>query len=132
MIELTGAGRVYPGGVTALTGVSLVIGAGELVAIAGPSGSGKSTLLHLLGTLDRATTGTVRIAGHDLARLADRQLAALRARAIGFVFQQFHLAGGVPAVANVADGCCTPASRPATGAGGRSPRCAGSASATVG
>ncbi|HVQ94819.1 MAG TPA: ABC transporter ATP-binding protein [Mycobacteriales bacterium] len=104
MIELTGVGRVYPGGVTALAGVSLVVGAGELVAIAGPSGSGKSTMLHVLGTLDRASTGTVRIAGHDVARLADRQLSALRARTIGFVFQQFHLAGGVSAVGNVADG----------------------------
>jgi putative ABC transport system ATP-binding protein len=104
MIELTGVGRVYPGGVTALAGVSLAVGAGELVAIAGPSGSGKSTMLHVLGTLDRASTGTVRIAGHDVARLADRQLSALRARTIGFVFQQFHLAGGVSAVGNVADG----------------------------
>jgi putative ABC transport system ATP-binding protein len=104
MIELTGVSKVYPGGVAALAGVSLSIAAGELVAIAGPSGSGKSTMLHVLGTLDRPSAGAVRIAGHDIARLSDRQLSALRARLIGFVFQQFHLAAGVPAVGNVADG----------------------------
>jgi putative ABC transport system ATP-binding protein len=75
-----------------------------MVAIVGPSGSGKSTMLHLIGALDRPTTGTVRIDGNDLSRLSDRQLSALRARAIGFVFQQFHLAGGASAVENVADG----------------------------
>jgi putative ABC transport system ATP-binding protein len=94
----------YPGGVTALDGVSLTIGYGELVGIVGPSGSGKSTLLHVLGTLDRPTSGQVEIAGHDIARLSDRQLSALRAGTVGFVFQQFHLAVGEPAVDNVADG----------------------------
>jgi putative ABC transport system ATP-binding protein len=94
----------YPGGVTALDGVSLTIGYGELVGIVGPSGSGKSTLLHVLGTLDRPTSGQVEIAGHDVARLSDRQLSALRAGTVGFVFQQFHLAAGAPAVDNVADG----------------------------
>jgi putative ABC transport system ATP-binding protein len=104
MIELDGVTKVYPGGVAALRGVSLRIGAGELVAIAGPSGSGKSTMLHVIGTLDRPSAGSVRIAGHDLATLSDRRLSALRASHIGFVFQQFHLAAGTDALDNVADG----------------------------
>jgi putative ABC transport system ATP-binding protein len=74
------------------------------MAIVGPSGSGKSTLLHLLGTLDRPSDGTVLVADRDVARLSDRQLSALRARRIGFVFQRFHLPAGVPAVDAVADG----------------------------
>ncbi|MFF5291067.1 ABC transporter ATP-binding protein [Paractinoplanes globisporus] len=104
MIELTGVTKVYPGGVHALAGVTLTIGAGELVAVVGPSGSGKSTMLHVLGTLDRPTSGRVTVDGHDVSRLSDRQLSALRASRIGFVFQQFHLAGGVTARDNVADG----------------------------
>jgi putative ABC transport system ATP-binding protein len=103
MIELTEVTKSYPGGVTALAEVSLRIEAGELVGIVGPSGSGKSTMLHLIGTLDRPSAGTVRIAGHDVGGLGDRQLSALRAARIGFVFQQFHLAGGVSALDNVAD-----------------------------
>ena len=104
MIELTGVTKEYPGGVRALAGVTLRIGAGELVAVVGPSGSGKSTMLHMLGTLDRPTSGTVAVDGHDVTRLPDRQLSALRATRIGFVFQQFHLAAAVPALDNVADG----------------------------
>ncbi|WP_203966509.1 ABC transporter ATP-binding protein [Actinocatenispora thailandica] len=104
MIELDRIGKRYPGGVTALRDVTLSVGYGEQVGIVGPSGSGKSTMLHLIGTLDRPSTGTVTIAGHPVASLADRQLSALRAATIGFVFQQFHLAAGVPAVDNVADG----------------------------
>jgi len=104
MIELTDVTKVYPGGVHALADVTLTIGAGELVGVVGPSGSGKSTMLHVLGTLDRPTSGRVVVDGHDVSRLSDRQLSALRASAIGFVFQQFHLAPGVSALDNVADG----------------------------
>ncbi|SNT16339.1 putative ABC transport system ATP-binding protein [Asanoa hainanensis] len=104
MIQLQAVSKTYPGGVRALRGVSLELGAGELVSIVGPSGSGKSTMLHLLGTLDTPTSGAVVVDGHDVSRLSDRQLSALRARRIGFVFQQFHLAAGVSALDNVADG----------------------------
>jgi len=104
VIELSGVTKRYSGGVTAVRLVDLSVEYGELVAIVGPSGSGKSTMLHLIGTLDRPSEGTVRIDGYDVATLSDRQLSALRARRIGFVFQQFHLAPGRNAVANVADG----------------------------
>ena len=104
VIELEAVTKTYPGGVTAVRSVDLAVEYGELVAIVGPSGSGKSTMLHLIGTLDRPSAGAVKIDGHDVATLTDRQLSALRARRIGFVFQQFHLAPGRNAVANVADG----------------------------
>ncbi|MBM0234480.1 ABC transporter ATP-binding protein [Micromonospora sp. STR1_7] len=104
MIVLDRVSKRYAGGVVALDDVSLRIGYGELVAIVGPSGSGKSTMLHLIGTLDRPSSGSVLVDGYDAAKLTDRELSALRATRIGFVFQQFHLAPGVPVVDNVADG----------------------------
>jgi putative ABC transport system ATP-binding protein len=98
--------KTYPSHppVTALRGVGFTVGEGELVAIVGPSGSGKSTLLHVLGTLDRPTSGRVLVTGLDVARLTDRQLATLRATRIGFVFQQFFLAEHATVLDNVADG----------------------------
>jgi len=101
--ELRDVTKTY-GDVIALRGVTLSIRHGELVGIVGPSGSGKSTMLNMIGTLDRPTGGVVRVAGHDVSALTDRQLSALRAHVIGFVFQHFHLAAGVPALDNVADG----------------------------
>ena len=106
VLELEEVSKVYgerpP--VHALNGVSLTVNRGELAAIVGPSGSGKSTLLHVMGTLERPSGGTVRVSGIDVAGLDDRQLAALRARSIGFVFQQFFLAEHETALDNVADG----------------------------
>ncbi|GHF07643.1 ABC transporter ATP-binding protein [Streptomyces fumanus] len=103
VVELTGVSKTY-GDVVALRSADLVIQRGELLAVVGPSGSGKSTMLNIMGTLDRPSGGTVRITGHDVEQLTDRELSALRAGTIGFVFQHFHLAGGVPAIDSVADG----------------------------
>ena len=106
VLELAEVTKTYPSSppVHALRGVSLAVRAGELVAVLGPSGSGKTTLLHLMGTLDRPTSGTVRVTGLDVAGLGDRALAALRAARIGFVFQQFFLAEHQTALDNVGDG----------------------------
>ena len=106
VLDLDGVTKTYPGDppLEVLHAVTLAIDEGELMAVVGPSGSGKSTLLHLMGSLDRPTTGTVRVTGIDIAGLGDRQIGALRATRIGFVFQQFFLSEHQSALDNVADG----------------------------
>jgi putative ABC transport system ATP-binding protein len=106
VLELDGVTKVYgeEPPVSALRDVSFSVRRGELAAIVGPSGSGKSTLLHIIGTLEQPSSGAVRIGGIDAARLDDRALSRLRAREIGFVFQQFFLAEHATVRENVADG----------------------------
>ena len=116
-LERRGEGVPRPPPVRALDAVDLRIDRGEMVAIVGPSGSGKSTLLNIIGALDLPTTGEVRIDGHDVAELGDRQLSALRAKAIGFVFQQFHLLDALTRARQCRDGSALPR-RP----GARAPR----------
>jgi putative ABC transport system ATP-binding protein len=106
VLELSQVGKTYPSQppVDALRGIDLTIDEGELIGVVGPSGSGKTTLLHVMGTLDRPTSGTVRITGLDASAMSDRQLAGLRAHRIGFVFQHFFLAEHTAILDNVADG----------------------------
>jgi putative ABC transport system ATP-binding protein len=106
VLELDRISKLYPGSppVRALDDVSLAIAPGELTAIVGPSGSGKTTMLHLMGTLDKPTGGTVRVTGIDVAQMKDKELSALRATRIGFVFQQFFLAEHQKVLDNVGDG----------------------------
>jgi putative ABC transport system ATP-binding protein len=105
-LQVDAVSKTYPSvpPVTALRGVSLTVTARELVVVVGPSGSGKTTLLHVMGSLDRPSAGTVKITGLDVAGLSDRELAALRATRVGFVFQQFFLAEHATLLDNVADG----------------------------
>ena len=106
VLELSGVTKAYSGSppVTALAGVDLRISPGERLAVLGPSGSGKSTLLHILGTLERPSTGVTRVAGQDVSGLSDAEVSAVRGHRLGFVFQQFFLLDHLDAVSNVALG----------------------------
>ena len=106
VLDVVNVSKSYPTTppVHALRDVSFTVAEGELVSVVGPSGSGKSTLLHLMGTLDRPTSGDIIVAGHPVSELSDRELSALRARHIGFVFQQFHLLSSLTTLDNVAEG----------------------------
>jgi putative ABC transport system ATP-binding protein len=104
VLRLTDVTKEYPGGIHALRGVSVEITSGDRVAVVGPSGSGKTTMLTVLGTLERPTSGSVQVAGHDVGTATDIELAGLRAHEIGFVFQGFHLQDSMTALDNVANG----------------------------
>ncbi len=106
VLSLTDVVKEYPTTppVRALDGVNMAVDEGELLAVVGPSGSGKSTMLHIMGTLDRPSSGEVELVGNRMSALTDAELSGLRAHHIGFVFQQFHLLTGYSAVDNVADG----------------------------
>ena len=104
LVELDQVRKVYgsgPAAVVALAGVSLTVHAGDFLAVMGPSGSGKSTLMHILGCLDSPTSGGYLFAGDDVGRLSEADLAYVRNRRIGFVFQQFHLLPRLTAWRNV-------------------------------
>jgi putative ABC transport system ATP-binding protein len=103
-LELDGVVKEYPGGVAALRDVTVEIPDGDQVAVVGPSGSGKTTMLTIMGTLERPTSGSLSVAGHDVASASDLELAGLRAHRIGFVFQDFHLQDALTALDNVALG----------------------------
>ncbi len=106
VLDISNVSKAYPGSppVTALAAVDLKIQAAERAAVLGPSGSGKTTLLHVVGTLERPSSGTVRISGQEVSALSDAELSGVRARRLGFVFQQFYLLDHLDAVQNVALG----------------------------
>ncbi len=103
-VRLDGVAKEYPGGVAALRGVTVEVPSGDQVAVVGPSGSGKTTMLTIMGTLERPTRGEVHVAGHNVVKASDSELAGLRAHEIGFVFQSFHLQESMTALDNVANG----------------------------